>query len=141
MEAVEILKFLPHSYPFLFVDRVLELEPDERIVCLKNVTINEPFFQGHFRDRPVMPGVLLVEAMAQAGGLLVLHTLGKEYAKRDFYFMGMDKVRFRKVVSPGDSVMMEAQILRRRGNVWKMQCHCRVEGDLVAEAELMAMVE
>jgi beta-hydroxyacyl-ACP dehydratase FabZ len=141
MEIDEILKLVPHSYPFVFVDRVQEFEPDQRIVCIKNVTINEPFFQGHFRDRPIMPGVLLVEAMAQAGGVLVLQSHQDEYSGRKFYFMGMDKVRFRKVVRPGDQVKVEARILRRRGHVWKFQGRCHVDGEVVAEAELMAMAE
>lgn len=141
MEIEEILKILPHAYPFVFVDRVLEIEPDRRIVCLKNVTINEPFFQGHFPGRPIMPGVLLVEAMAQSGGVLVMHSHGKELTGRDVYFLGMDRVRFRKVVKPGDQVKIEARVLRRRGNVWRCQCFCEVDGERVAEAELMAMVE
>lgn len=141
MEIGEILRLLPHDYPFFFVDRVIELEPEERIVCLKNVTMNEPYFQGHFPGRPIMPGVLLVEAMAQAGGVLVLHSHGEEYAGRNVYFLGMDRVRFRKVVRPGDQVEVEARVLRRRGPVWKFQCKCQVEGELVAEADLMAMVD
>jgi beta-hydroxyacyl-ACP dehydratase FabZ len=141
MEIEEILKVVPHAYPFVFVDRVLEFEQDKRIVCLKNVTINEPYFPGHFPGRPVMPGVLLVEAMAQAAGVLVLESHREEYAGRNFYFMGIDKVRFRKIVRPGDQVKLEAQILRRRGDVWKLKCRCLVEGDLVAEAEVMAMAE
>ena len=135
-----IMNFLPHRYPFILVDRVVKLVPGEEVVALKNVTINEPFFQGHFRDRPVMPGVLLVEAMAQAGGLLVLHTLGKEYAKRDFYFMGMDKVRFRKPVYPGDQLQIEVDLLRYRPSSCKMQGRAFVAGELVCEAEFMAAI-
>ncbi len=141
LSVEEIMRVLPHTYPFLFVDRVLELEPEVRVVCLKNVTINEPHFQGHFPGRPVMPGVLLVEAMGQTAGVLVLHSHGEEYAGMKIYFMGIDRVRFRKVVSPGDQLRIEARVLRRRGTVWKFQCECRVDGDLVAEAELLAMVE
>jgi beta-hydroxyacyl-ACP dehydratase FabZ len=141
MGIEEILRLLPHAYPFVFVDRVIALEPDKRIVCLKNVTFNEPYFQGHFPGRPIMPGVLLVEAMAQAGGVLVLHSHEEEYAGRNVYFLGMDRVRFRKVVRPGDQVVMEAQVLRRRGSVWKINCRCRVDDEMVAEADLMAMVE
>ena len=136
----EIMKTLPHAYPFLFVDRVQELEPGARVVCLKNVTINEPYFQGHFPGRPVMPGVLLVEAMGQTAGMLVLQSYGEECAGKDIYFMGIDGVRFRKVVRPGDQLRIEARILRRRGMVWRFQCECRVDGELVAEAELLAML-
>jgi beta-hydroxyacyl-ACP dehydratase FabZ len=141
LDIEEILRLLPHAYPFLFVDRVKELEPERRIVCLKNVSINEPFFQGHFPGRPVMPGVLLVEAMAQAGGVLVLHSHSEEYAGKDVYFLGIDRVRFRKVVRPGDQIVVEAEVVRRRGTVWKFQCRCSVEGELVAEAEILAMVD
>ena len=134
----KIMQFLPHRYPFLLVDRVLELEPGVRIVALKNVTINEPFFQGHFPGQPVMPGVLIVEAMAQAGGLLAYESGPADKHGQLIYFMGMDKVRFRKPVVPGDQLIFEARILRMRTKVAKMAGTAFVDNQLVAEAELMA---
>ena len=134
----KILQFLPHRYPFLLVDRVLELEPGDRIVALKNVTINEPFFQGHFPGKPVMPGVLIIEAMAQAGGLLAYESSPADNHGQLIYFMGMDKVRFRKPVVPGDQLIFEAKILKLRTKVAKMTGTASVDKQLVAEAELMA---
>jgi 3-hydroxyacyl-[acyl-carrier-protein] dehydratase len=134
----KILQFLPHRYPFLLVDRVLELEPGDRIVALKNVTINEPFFQGHFPGKPVMPGVLIIEAMAQAGGLLAYESSAADNHGQLIYFMGMDKVRFRKPVVPGDQLIFEAKILKLRTKVAKMTGTASVNKQLVAEAELMA---
>ena len=134
----KIMQFLPHRYPFLLVDRVIELEPGVRIVALKNVTINEPFFQGHFPGQPVMPGVLIIEAMAQAGGLLAYESGPADKHGQLIYFMGMDKVRFRKPVVPGDQLIFEARILRMRTKVAKMAGTAFVDNQLVAEAELMA---
>ena len=134
----KIMKFLPHRYPFLLVDRVINLVPDDRIVALKNVTINEPFFQGHFPGKPIMPGVLIIEAMAQVGGILAYETGPPEKRNRLIYFMGMDKVRFRKMVVPGDQIIFEAKILKFRSKVAKMSGTAAVDGQLVAEAELMA---
>lgn len=134
----KIMQFLPHRYPFLLVDRVLELEPGVRIVALKNVTINEPFFQGHFPGQPVMPGVLIIEAMAQAGGLLAYESGPADKHGQLIYFMGMDKVRFRKPVVPGDQLIFEARILKMRTKVAKMAGTAFVDNQLVAEAELMA---
>ncbi|MFC1881584.1 3-hydroxyacyl-ACP dehydratase FabZ [Thermodesulfobacteriota bacterium] len=134
----KIMQFLPHRYPFLLVDRVLELEPGVRIVALKNVTINEPFFQGHFPGQPVMPGVLIIEAMAQAGGLLAYESGPGDKHGQLIYFMGMDKVRFRKPVVPGDQLIFEARILKMRTKVAKMAGTAFVDNQLVAEAELMA---
>jgi len=133
-----IMEMLPHRYPFLLVDRVIKLIPDDRIVALKNVTINEPFFQGHFPGKPVMPGVLIIEAMAQAGGILAYQTAPPEKRNRLIYFMGMDKVRFRKMVQPGDQIIFEAKILKFRSKVAKMSGTAMVDDQLVAEAELMA---
>lgn len=134
----KIMQFLPHRYPFLLVDRVLELEPGVRIVALKNVTINEPFFQGHFPGQAVMPGVLIIEAMAQAGGLLAYESGPADKHGQLIYFMGMDKVRFRKPVVPGDQLIFEARILKMRTKVAKMTGTAFVDNQLVAEAELMA---
>lgn len=133
-----IFELLPHRYPFLLVDRIVELVEDEKIVALKNVSINEPFFQGHFPQEPIMPGVLIVEAMGQAGGLLISATLPPTDRGRKFYFMGLDKVRFRKPVVPGDQLVMELSILKKRRSVVKMAGTAFVDQSIVAEAELMA---
>ncbi len=133
-----IMKFLPHRYPFILIDRILKLVPGEEVVALKNVTINEPFFQGHFPANPIMPGVLIVEAMAQAGGILVMESMPPERYGQPVYFMGIDKVRFRKPVVPGDQLIFEAKLLKMREKVVKMSGKATVEDNLVAEAELMA---
>jgi 3-hydroxyacyl-[acyl-carrier-protein] dehydratase len=132
-----VLGMLPHRYPFLLVDRVLELEKD-RVVAIKNVTFNEPFFQGHFPGRPVMPGVLLVEAMAQAGAFITLGHLGPD-RKILFMLAGLDKVRFRRPVIPGDQVKIEVKAVKIHRPLWKMSAQARVDDELVAEAELSAM--
>jgi 3-hydroxyacyl-[acyl-carrier-protein] dehydratase len=134
-----IMDYLPHRYPFLLVDRVLEIVPGEKIVALKNVTINEPFFQGHFPGNPIMPGVLIVEAMAQAGGVLFSSQL-KENHGNLFYFMGMDKVKFRKLVVPGDQIILEVKIIRQRTKAVKMAGTASVDKKVVAEAEIMATI-
>jgi 3-hydroxyacyl-[acyl-carrier-protein] dehydratase len=137
----DIITVLPHRYPFLLVDRITELEPGKRIVGLKNVTINEPFFQGHFPGNPIMPGVLIIEAMAQVGGVLAGFSLPERVGKggeKALYFMSMDKVKFRKPVVPGDQIVFELTPLRTGTRVWKLAGKAYVDGDLVAEAELVA---
>jgi beta-hydroxyacyl-ACP dehydratase FabZ len=133
----EIQALLPHRYPFLLVDRVVEMG-DDKVVGLKNVTANEPFFQGHFPGQPVMPGVLLVEALAQAGALLACKATGFDPAKQVIYFMGIDKVKFRKRVEPGDQVLLEVVPLRKGVSVWKMRGEAKVGGQVVCEAEFLA---
>jgi len=135
-----IMNYLPHRYPFLLVDRVLEIVPGDKIVALKNVTMNEPFFQGHFPGTPIMPGVLIIEAMAQAGGVLFSSEQLKEKQGSLFYFMGMDKVKFRKPVVPGDQIIFEVKIIRQRSKVVKMAGIAIVDQKIVAEAELMATI-
>ena len=136
----KILQLLPHRYPFILVDRVLEIVPKEKIVSLKNVTMNEPFFQGHFPGKPIMPGVLIIEAMAQTGGILVMESMPPEKHGQSVYFMSMDKVKFRKPVVPGDQIIFEVRLLKNRGNVSKISGVATVDGNCVAEAELMAMI-
>ena len=136
----EIMSLLPHRYPFLLVDKILELEEGKRIVGIKNVSINEPFFQGHFPGSPIMPAVLLLEAMAQTGGTLVLSSESEKSKMRNVLFLGIDKARFRKPVYPGDQVRFELETLQRKKSVWKFKGEAFVEGTLVAEAELMAMI-
>lgn len=134
----KVMELLPHRYPFLLVDRILEMEPNKRVVGLKNVTINEPFFQGHFPGQPIMPGVLIIEAMGQAGGVLAASALPEEEQGQLIIFMGMDKVRFRKPVVPGDQLIFKLNILKQRRRILKMSGVAKVDGQVVAEAELMA---
>jgi 3-hydroxyacyl-[acyl-carrier-protein] dehydratase len=141
MDIHQIIKKLPHRYPFLLVDRVLELEKDVRIKALKNVTINEPFFNGHFPNRPVMPGVLMLEALAQASALLSFSSEGETSdGSRLYYFAGIDGARFKRVVEPGDQLILESTITRKKGAIYKYATRATVDGELAVEAELMCTV-
>lgn len=147
IEAKEIMRILPHAYPFLLVDRILEIEPGKRIVGIKNVTYNEPFFPGHFPGQPIMPGVLIVEAMAQTAGVLAYRSMPLEdetgmgqNPKKAVYFLGIDNVRFRKPVIPGDQLRFEIEVTRQRQSVWGFKGKAWVEEKLAAEADLLAMM-
>jgi len=141
MDIHQILKKLPHRYPFLLVDRVLEIEPNVRIRALKNVTINEPFFAGHFPGRPVMPGVLMLEAMAQTAALLTFSSAGQDASDGQlYYFVGIDGARFKRPVEPGDQLLMDAELMRAKSGIYKYKTRATVGGELAVEAELMCTV-
>lgn len=137
MDTCEIQKLLPHRYPFLLVDKIIELEPGVKAVGIKNVTINEPFFQGHFPNFPIMPGVLIIEGMAQVAGVLAFRSGAKG---NSVYFMSIEKAKFRKPVFPGDQLKFDIKIVQVRNNVWKLSGEAFVDGKLVSEAEFTAMV-
>ncbi|URI08675.1 3-hydroxyacyl-ACP dehydratase FabZ [Aquincola tertiaricarbonis] len=138
MDIHQILKKLPHRYPILLVDRVLEIEKGKRIRAIKNVSINEPFFQGHFPNRPVMPGVLMLEALAQAAALLSFESMGAELDDdMVVYFVGIDGARFKRVVEPGDQLTLEASIERAKAGIYKYKARASVDGETAVEAELM----
>jgi UDP-3-O-[3-hydroxymyristoyl] N-acetylglucosamine deacetylase/3-hydroxyacyl-[acyl-carrier-protein] dehydratase len=140
-DIARIMSYLPHRYPFLLVDRIVEIEGDRRIVGIKNVTINEPFFQGHFPGHPIMPGVLIIEAMAQVGGMLLMSRFeGQSFEDKVVYFMSLDAVKFRRPVVPGDQIRFELEMLAFRGRTCRMKGVGFVDGQVVAEAEMMAMV-
>ncbi|MBX2848446.1 MAG: 3-hydroxyacyl-ACP dehydratase FabZ [Acidiferrobacterales bacterium] len=133
-----IKNYLPHRYPFLLIDKVISATPNERLVALKNVTYNEPFFEGHFPSRPVMPGVLIVEALAQASAIMAAYGSGAEASdSRVYYFTGIDKARFKKPVEPGDQLIFEVELIRQIKNMWKCSGIANVDDQLVAQAELM----
>ena len=134
----EIMELLPHRYPFLLVDRIVEWDPGKRIVGIKNVTINEPFFQGHFPGHPIMPGVLIVEALAQAGGILALKAMGG--GKRIAYFTGIDNCKFRRPVIPGDQLRLEITVIARKGPMWKMHGEALVNGVIAAKGDVTATI-
>lgn len=138
LDIQAIRDFLPHRYPFLLVDRVIECVPGERLLGIKNVTYNEPYFQGHFPHLPIMPGVLIIEAMAQTTGLLASETAPDVLGKgATYYLVGLDKVRFKRPVVPGDQLMLEACYLRHKRNIWAFACKAEVDGEFVASAEIM----
>jgi len=137
MNIIEIMKKLPHRYPFLLVDRIVDIQPNVSIVGIKNVTINEPFFQGHFPDQPIMPGVMIVEAMAQAGGVLAFSS-GND--ANSVFFMSIEKAKFRKPVVPGDQLRMDVKVMHQRGNVWRLSGTAKVDDKVVAEADFTAMI-
>jgi 3-hydroxyacyl-[acyl-carrier-protein] dehydratase len=140
VDIVRVMQMIPHRYPFLLIDRVIEMQSDKRAVGIKNVSINEPYFQGHFPGAPVMPGVLIIEAMAQTAAVLVVHTMGPTSEGKLVYFMTVDNCRFRRPVYPGDQLFIEVLKDRNRGPVWKFRGLAKVEDKVVAEAVFAAMV-
>jgi len=139
-DILRIMEMIPHRYPMLMVDRVVDIVRDQSATGIKNVTINEPQFRGHFPNHPVMPGVMIVESMAQTAAVLVVHTLGPEAEGKLVYFMSIDGARFRQPVVPGDSMRVHVAKVRNRGPVWKFKAAAKVEGKVVAEAEFAAMI-
>lgn len=139
-DIMEVLELLPHRYPFLLIDKIIEMDGDDSCIGIKNVTINEPHFQGHFPKQPVMPGVLLIEAMAQTAGALCVHSRGKDTAPQLVYFMTIDRAKFRKPVVPGDQVHFHVKKIKQRSNIWKFDAVAKVDGAKVAEAEISAML-
>jgi beta-hydroxyacyl-ACP dehydratase FabZ len=141
MGIQEIMDTLPHRYPFLLIDKIVEMEIGKRVVGIKNVTMNEPFFQGHFPGHPIMPGVLILEAMAQTGGVLALKSVPPDQVKNKvLYFMSIDKAKFRKPVVPGDQLRFELNVVKQRSNIMSLKAQALVSDGVVAEAELMAMI-
>lgn len=142
LDLQRIMAYLPHRYPFLLIDRVIEHDPAGTITAIKNVTINEPFFQGHFPGKPVMPGVLIIEAMAQAAGVLAFRVAGVEPTELStFYFVGIEKARFRAPVVPGDQLVLKAKFTRRIRTIWLFETEAQVDGKVVASAEMMVAPE
>ncbi|GAB4488768.1 MAG: 3-hydroxyacyl-ACP dehydratase FabZ [Thermodesulfovibrionales bacterium] len=137
LNVIEIMKDLPHRYPFLLVDRIIELTPNEQIVGIKNVTFNEPFFQGHFPGQPIMPGVLIVEAMAQTAGVLAFRS---GMSGKSVFFMSIEKAKFRKPVVPGDQLRFEIKVVQQRGTVWKFSGVAKVDDKVASEADFTAML-
>lgn len=140
LDAKRIMEMIPHRYPMLLIDRMLDIVPSESAIGLKNVTINEDFFNGHFPGAPVMPGVLIVEAMAQTAAALVVHSIGKELEGKLVYFMAIDEAKFRRPVTPGDQLKIHVTKIQNRRNVWKFKGEARVDGEVSAEAVITAMI-
>ena len=141
MDIRQVLEYLPHRYPFLLIDRVVSCEPGKKIIALKNVTINEPFFTGHFPHHPVMPGVLIIEALAQAAAILSFRTMNqKPDPETVYYFVGIDHARFKRPVGPGDTLMLEVELKRHARNMWIFSCVARVDNTIATEAELMCTI-
>ena len=140
LDIKEIMGILPHRFPFLLIDRIVEVEPGKRVVGIKNITVSEPFFQGHFPDYPIMPGVLLIEAMAQTGGVLALSSEPEKVKDKNFYFSTIDKVKFRKPVVPGDQVRFEVEVIKQRSTLWRFKGKAFVGESIVAEGELQGIV-
>ncbi|MDH3739635.1 MAG: 3-hydroxyacyl-ACP dehydratase FabZ [Alphaproteobacteria bacterium] len=140
IDVLEVMELIPHRPPFLMIDRVVEIVQQQSAVGIKNVTIDEPFFAGHFPSRPIFPGVLIIEAMAQTAGVLVVESLGEASRGKLVYFMTIDNARFRKPVVPGDQIRLEVRVLRSRGPVWKFNGEAKVDGQTVAEATYSAMI-
>ena len=138
LDIKEIIRLLPHRYPFLLVDRILEGEKGKSMTGLKNVSMNEPYFQGHFPTEPIMPGVLILEGMAQVGGILAFYSIPEMIGEKLIYFAGIDKVRFRQTVVPGDQLIYEMEVLKQKGKIWKMAGKAKVNDKVAAEAEFMA---
>ena len=138
LDIKEIVRLLPHRYPFLLVDRILAGEKSKSMIGLKNVSMNEPYFQGHFPSDPIMPGVLILEGMAQVGGILAYYSRREMIGKKLIYFAGIDKVRFRRPVVPGDQLIFEMIVIKHKGKIWKMAGKATVDSEVVAEAEFMA---
>ena len=136
LDVLQIQEILAHRYPFLLVDKVIECDPGKRILGVKNVTYNEPFFQGHFPQKPIMPGVLILEAMAQTTGLLASLTAGDELAGMIYYLVGIDKAKFKRPVVPGDQLMLESKFVKSKRNIWAFECTAEVDGEFVASAEI-----
>lgn len=136
----EIMKLIPHRYPFLLVDRILEYKPKESIIGIKNITMNEPQFQGHFPSRPIMPGVLIIEALAQLSAVLVAKSL-ETTEDKEVFFMSVEDTKFRKIITPGDSLIMQANIMQNRGPVWKFSASAKVDNEIAAESVFTAMVK
>ena len=140
LDIEKILEMMPHRYPFLLLDRLLKVEKDEFAIGLKNVTINEPFFLGHFPRQKVMPGVLIVECMAQTSGALVVNSFGDQAKGKLVYFMSIEKARFRKLVTPGDQLIIEVNKKQARKSVWKFECNAKVDNEIVSDATITAMI-